>query len=118
MIAALLMACQVTDLMQERAENAALVCYDNGTLVYASETTQVEVGELIRAYSQCTSEHVTAGQEMIRSKCGGDYYFTYPSPFTYNGDTQFMDKGVMFKTSMNCFSRVTEAQATTNKEKK
>lgn len=53
MIVALLMACQVIDPLQERAENAALVCYDNGTLVYASETTIDEMDILLREWRSC-----------------------------------------------------------------
>ena len=79
MIAALLMACQVADPMQERAENAALVCYDNGTLVYASETTQTEV---------------TTQPDLLAY------------PFVGEMQTEFIDKGVRVVTNLRCLSRV------------
>lgn len=53
MLTILLLACKSDQGLQERAENAALVCYDNGTLVYTSETTVDELDMLLQEWRSC-----------------------------------------------------------------
>lgn len=53
----LFLGCSTHDPMKERAENAALVCYDNGLLVYASETTTSELSEIVKEQNSCIEKY-------------------------------------------------------------
>ena len=53
----LFLGCSTHDPMKERAENAALVCYDNGLLVYASETTTSEISEIVKEQNSCIEKY-------------------------------------------------------------
>ncbi len=48
----LLTACSWIDRMESRAETSTLVCYNEGTLIYASETTISEMQDLETKYRQ------------------------------------------------------------------
>ena len=85
MFTLMLFACSLSDPMEARAEHAALVCYDNGTLVYASETT---VDDLTRI--GCSDRYAAP------SNCEGG-----------QGWCLFTDKGVQFSSStLNCVPRI------------
>jgi len=84
MFTLMLFACALSDPMKARAEHAALVCYDNGTLVYASETT---VDDLTRI--GCTTDRHAAPEN-----CDDRWCF-------------FTDKGVKFSTqTLDCVPRI------------
>lgn len=51
------LGCSTHDPMKERAENAALVCYDNGLLVYTSETTTSELSEIVKEQNSCIEKY-------------------------------------------------------------
>jgi hypothetical protein len=55
-LAFILLSCQIASPLEKRAEQAALVCFDNGTLVYASETTVEELGVLSQQWLACRTE--------------------------------------------------------------
>jgi hypothetical protein len=52
-LAFILLSCHISSPLEKRAEQAALVCYDNGTLVYASDTTVEELGVLSQQWRAC-----------------------------------------------------------------
>lgn len=56
LIALILLACAQQSEIERRAEKAALVCYDNGILVYASETTIEELGDRLQQAEVCKEE--------------------------------------------------------------
>lgn len=51
------LGCSTHDQMKERAENAVLVCYDNGLLVYASETTTSELSKITKEQNSCIEKY-------------------------------------------------------------
>ena len=78
----LLIGCSPADPMAARAEHAALACYDNGTLVYASETTVDDLGEV-----DCATRF------KVQPTCNSNRCW-------------FTDKGVDFATdSLHCVAR-------------
>ena len=86
---ALLVGCTPADPMAARAEHAALACYDNGTLVYASETTVDDLQFLLQRQSECGV---------------GGYN---PAPRCLQHSCEFTDKGVEFATyDLNCVPRI------------
>jgi len=56
LITLILLACAQQSEIERRAEKAALVCYDNGILVYASETTIEELGVRLKQAEVCKEE--------------------------------------------------------------
>jgi hypothetical protein len=56
LITLILLACAQQSEIERRAEKAALVCYDNGILVYASETTLEELGVRLKQAEVCKEE--------------------------------------------------------------
>ena len=92
----LLFSCTQPDPMKQRAENAALVCYDNGTMVYASETTVDELIPLMKQQKECVAAKM--------KDCGGRARFV---PVTSKNYTIFNDKGVKFESqTLDCVARV------------
>jgi hypothetical protein len=89
MFTLMLFACSISDPMKERAEHAALACYDNGALVYASETTVDDLEFLLQQQSEC-------------GVVGNN-----PAPRCLQHACEFTDKGVDFETyDLNCVPRI------------
>ena len=89
MFTLMLFACSLSDPMEARAEHAALACYDNGTLVYASETTVEDLEFLLQQQNEC--------------EVGG----VNPAPRCLQHGCEFTDKGVDFETyDLNCVRRI------------
>ena len=59
----ILVGCFTFDPMSERAKYAALVCYDNGSLAYASETTVTELAVLVENQKECKKNLEAAVEE-------------------------------------------------------
>jgi hypothetical protein len=58
--------------MERRAEHAVLVCYDNGALAYASETTIEEMSDLMSLETACLTAYDSAAKiyhAAISSRC-------------------------------------------------
>jgi len=54
-----LLGCNVSSSIHDKAEKSVLVCYDNGTLVYASETSIDEMSHLLQQQKDCVEKRDT-----------------------------------------------------------
>lgn len=124
----LVAACLAAAPMTEKANESVLVCYESGTLVYASETTVSEARAALEIQNECRRR-----AEMTQKACGpydksGSTEWercwkhsrkeaaACPSvrrPYLRRGHTEYSDKGVEFRTdTLNCVSRFPSNQET------